>query len=68
MLWQSATAKPWGLYLSRGATVRRIADVRAERIAISPDGCRAVVLSHQNPNAAGGVSKLDILNFCNGAD
>lgn len=68
MLWQSATRKPWGLYLSRGATVRRIADVRAERIAISPDGCRAVVLSHQNPKAEGGVNKLDILNFCNGAN
>lgn len=64
LLWQSATAKPWGLYLSRGATVRRIAEVRAARIAISPDGCKAAVLSHRDPNAAGNVNRLDILDFC----
>ena len=41
LLWQSATAKPWGLYLSRGTMVRRISEVRAALIAISPDGCKA---------------------------
>lgn len=65
LLWQSATAKPWGLYLSRGATVRRIAEVRAARIAISPDGCKAVVLAHRDPNTAGNINRLDILDFCN---
>lgn len=64
LLWQSGTGKPWGLYLSRGSTVKKIADGRIARIAMSPNGCQAAVLSHQNPKAPGNINGLNIINFC----